>query len=330
MCLRLPNELQAAWQEQIHDAVTEADAVLSNQKITQCHYQLSLTLRQALGADAGANFHTWAVWGSHKAGATIRGEDLAAAGPGTVLLMALGGVMAVAVGLWVPGAVAAFALVGMVVGALTWRAVLASARRRVPELILEGNRIVLDDIGNETARYLACLGGSAEREAARVRRFLASLRPGPTAADGQDLLRAAFRWYHMARCTADVCKKRHAACLANCLAILHEHIRLQPYIAASIPRPLRRLVTRFLLGFRVGPLHLRVSKDLATPAAEPLRNVLRSLGLSEATEVFGAVEVAGEAAQDWTSLRQRMRYVLGLFHRLHASPEVFASPFGGW
>jgi hypothetical protein len=28
------------------------------------------------GTDAGANFHTWAVWGSRKAGVTIRQEDL--------------------------------------------------------------------------------------------------------------------------------------------------------------------------------------------------------------------------------------------------------------
>ena len=33
-------------------------------------------LQAVTGPDAGANFHTWAVWGSRKAGVTIRQEDL--------------------------------------------------------------------------------------------------------------------------------------------------------------------------------------------------------------------------------------------------------------
>ena len=52
---------------------------LCNLRVTVGHYDLSLALRDALGADTGANFHTWAVWGSKKAGTTIRREDFTGA-----------------------------------------------------------------------------------------------------------------------------------------------------------------------------------------------------------------------------------------------------------
>ncbi len=62
--------------EQIDEAVDDRDPVLSNLRITLVHQQLSLALRQLIGQSSGANFHTWAVWGSRTAGRTIRHEDL--------------------------------------------------------------------------------------------------------------------------------------------------------------------------------------------------------------------------------------------------------------
>lgn len=64
------------WRREIADAVKTFDPALSNRKITLVHYRLSQVLQAVTGADAGANFHTWAVWGSRKAGVTIRQEDL--------------------------------------------------------------------------------------------------------------------------------------------------------------------------------------------------------------------------------------------------------------
>jgi len=59
-------------QQQIQLALREPDPVLANLKITRCHYLLAQALERALGPGAGANFHSWAVWGSRKAGVTIR------------------------------------------------------------------------------------------------------------------------------------------------------------------------------------------------------------------------------------------------------------------
>jgi len=54
--------------ETIDDALATADPVLCNLKITLAHSELSIGLHERLGPESGANFHTWAVWGSKKAG----------------------------------------------------------------------------------------------------------------------------------------------------------------------------------------------------------------------------------------------------------------------
>src|SRR5580704_8517356 len=67
------------WMGAIDDACAEPDPARSNRLITKLHYQLSETLADRLGREGGPNFHSWAVWGSRKAGVTIRQEDLASA-----------------------------------------------------------------------------------------------------------------------------------------------------------------------------------------------------------------------------------------------------------
>src|ERR1700694_1895300 len=64
------------WQKEIADVVSVTDPVLCNLRITLTHYKLSRVLQKVTGKNSGANFHTWAVWGSKKAGETIRQEDI--------------------------------------------------------------------------------------------------------------------------------------------------------------------------------------------------------------------------------------------------------------
>ena len=70
---------EAYWAREIAEAIETSDPSLSNRRITLVHYRLSQVLHAVTGTDAGANFHTWAVWGSRKAGVTIRQEDLTSA-----------------------------------------------------------------------------------------------------------------------------------------------------------------------------------------------------------------------------------------------------------
>src|SRR5262245_53570959 len=158
-------ELQA----RIDAANGEPDAVLCNLRITLEHRELSALLQRVTGADAGANFHSWAVWGSKKAGVTVRQEDLdgalrdASRVAGIVGAVVGLGCAALAGSLFFPSASAVvFALgilLGGVLGALcgsaTGRAIARWSRREASRLVLEGNRLVLDDIGRQTARFCA-------------------------------------------------------------------------------------------------------------------------------------------------------------------------------
>jgi hypothetical protein len=265
------------WDAQIDAALDEPDPVLCNLRITLAHQELSLALRRVTGGAGAANFHTWAVWGSKKAGRTIRREDV------------------------------------------PWLRRVPGARRPLgvaSERILGGNVTVLDDIGHESARFV-CTFPDLEAFAA------------PLGAD-RELLRETYRHYHAAALEDDPDRRDEHTLLANLLAILHEHRRLEPYIDDSIPRPLRRFVTSRLLDFRVGPEALEVSRDVPAGAGYPdtlitvesarLEDFLREWDRTPHT-------VAGSAAADWTKIADRMNFICDLFRTRHRDPGLFAPPY---
>jgi hypothetical protein len=125
------------------------------------------------------------------------------------------------------------AVFGMFCGALVGRQIAIYSRREAARLILTGNRIVLEDIGKQTARFVALFHDKDEEDAGALKAFLAELRRGETADGGQELLHQAFTQYYLARYTKDLKQKHQATYFANCLAVYHEHIRLEPYIKKS-------------------------------------------------------------------------------------------------
>lgn len=183
--------------------------------------------------------------------------------------------------------------------------------------ILTGNRIVLEDIGRQTARFIALMHDLDAPDPARLATFLDGVRPGATTAGGQDLLRRAFMLYYTARFAKQAEQKQEAVYVANCQAVLHEHIRLQPYIKRSIPWLFRRRITRHLLTFQVGSMPLSVAEDVPVLGGEP------TLTMRPAMTFTGD---AGTRVTDWTDLRQRMTYVAALFRVMHNHSAVFAAP----
>ena len=331
----------AYWAREIPEVLALPDPCLCNLRITLAHYQLSLALRAVIGVGAGANFHTWAVWGSKKAGETIRRED---ARPVRRAADAAGG--GLGLGTAALGAAAALAglplLAGLSIGlgcavGLTPALTVRTALKRTARQILAGNRTVLDDIGSATGRFVAAFHARPRRpETDRLHAFLQTLRPGPTAEGGQDLLRRAFRYYDHARCETDTDSKHEWMLLANGCAILHEHIRLQPYIQSAMPRPLRRWITAHLLDFYLGKEALRVAKDVlpVTPGTV-FPDTLRALenpdllafleGPQGWDRTPGTVESSG--AKDWSDLRDRMNFIVDLFRSRHLEPGLFAPPY---
>jgi hypothetical protein len=330
----------ASWNHLIAEAIHEPNPTLSNQKVTRAHYLLSLALREVIGPEGGANFHSWAVWGSRKAGVTIREEGLdRALREVTVLTGCLGMMVGFLPGTllrgWLlPGGVPGLSALGALCGGWSGRRWLLLGRRRAAELMREGNRTVLEDIGSQTARFVTWFADAERGDADSFERFLAGFRPGKTEAGGQDLLRRAFTHYYRAAESKALKSKQQESYFANCLAILHEHIRLQRYIAGALPWIVRRCVTSRMMRYEVGPLRMAVSEDVPSLDGLEYPESLRSLTDPELLEfLFGADgldrggnTLADTRTRDWTRLEQRMKYIVNLFRALHLHPDVTFAP----
>lgn len=332
------------WEQEIDAAISVPDPALSNIRITRVHYLLSQALGQVLHADAGANFHAWAVWGSRKAGVTIRQEDLESAirngatVAGTVgtLVAAVGGALLQRrVGRIGPAGWAVGLAAGAAAGALAgWRLAIDS-RGRASRLILEGNRTVLSDIGRLSARFIARFADEPSEAPEHLDAFLEEVRPGRAGSGGQDLLRRAFTQYHRARYARDTKSRQEAAYFGNCLSVYHEHVRLQPYIQASLPHIIRKCVTKRMMTYDVGSLRFSVGEDVPALNGCFFPEHLEALSNAELTQFLTGPEdwnvpltsLQNTRATDWTRIRQRMAYVFALFRALHTEPSVFRAPY---
>ena len=267
------------WQREIAEILSTPNIVLRNLRITLAHYQLSRLLQAVTGANAGANFHSWAVWGSKKAGETIRWEDTRGLRRVTDLIGGSCGVGLAASSVIVPSLLPITA--GLTLGGLIGIGPTLMLRRslnRTRREVLAGNCIVLEDIGNVTARFVSAFHGRPQLEADHFERFLGTLQPGKTEAGGQALLARAFLHYYQASYEKDIDKKHEQMFLANCYAILHEHIRLEPYIRAAIPPMFRRLITTRMLRFYISGDALHAHSDVPPEQDEVFPETLRAIG----------------------------------------------------
>ena len=296
--------------EAIKDACAEPDFARSNLLITQLHYFLSEALANSLGREGGPNFHSWTVWGSRKAGVTIRQEDLDdAIHNATMTAGVVGCLIGAATGFLagrgrddMPDSLNAItgALIGVLSGGWTGKQIAIWSREKAARLVLKGNQIVLQDIGKQSARFLELLENGATKQGRQA--FFAGLRPGPTEHHGQDRLATAFHSYLAAFDSSNLKTKRAAMIAGNCEIVYHEHIRLEPYIRGAMPWIIRRCTTQRSMFYEIGDKVLTVSENLP--------------GISTTT-----------AAKNWANFEERMRYIFALFQQFHTAPEVFATPF---
>jgi hypothetical protein len=334
-------------QQMIEGSIQENLPAESNHKVTAAHFVLSEALQELTGKGAGPNFHSWAVWGSKKAGVTIRQEDLDSAlknatNVAGVVGFLVGMMVAVAI-IWLfinPSVsltvflILIGGIIGALSGALTGRAIARYSRAEAARLILEGNQTVLEDIGGKTAQFVNLFQTGDFNE------FFNDFRKGKTSEGGQNLLKEAFKAYRQATVSEIIEDKRQLTCFANCLAILHEHIRLQPYISRSLPFIIRRCVTQRMMTFDVGEISLSVSKEFSVlnnsyPAVEledQYKERLIELMKHECPSAKISHKILFDqrrsyAANNWTSIEQRMRYIWELFVRFHLEPQVRTKPF---
>jgi hypothetical protein len=325
------------WEERIRAAITTEDPALCNLRITLAHHELSMSLRDLLGENTGANFHTWAVWGSKKAGKTIRQEDIPALRQYALLLGGTLGALGAALLGRGSGRSSRLVAAGLGAGLGGWAsyAMVDKSLDTATRNILGGNMTVLEDIGDVTARFVCAFYGASGPDLRQLDDFLSTLRPGPTEAGGQDLLSEVFTHYYLAWHQRDLNAKHEHMLYANLKAILHEHIRLQPYIAGAMPLPLRGWITSRLLNYQVGMQTLRVDEDILPWHDPTAPTTLQHLENPDLVSFLSGPQgwdrtpdsYVGSQAADWAEIRDRMNYICDLFRSRHFDTGLFAQPY---
>jgi CRP-like cAMP-binding protein len=216
--------------------------VLRNLKITQMYHRLSLEMTTLIGHQ-DANWCTFACNASKTAGYSIRREEL----PFYQVFTRLGryGAMRRAWDTFVALAkpVGLESSVGRILQA-------------VSDSISAGNLKVYAELAPIFAQVVRTFHKDVEHDADKLESFLlATLRPGPTEAGGQDHLREAFTHYYEAMFEPSPKRKAEIILLANLKVGLHEQVRLQPNIVDALNAPLT-------VGLR-GTLRLRVADPLS-------------------------------------------------------------------
>lgn len=303
-----------ALRGKISAAVNCDDPAESNRLITDLHAQLGRMLRQSLGTELEANFHDWAVWGSLKAGETVRGVDPKKLTRRITLFATLGCVIAVTFAAVNTSThvVLATTLIGCTFVTSIWSLCTVLSRTSSRE-ILRGNQTVLADIGEQTTHFLEVLRADTLRNE-QFNRFTDNL-----IARGQPLLSLAFQDYYAAFLVTDAQTKQLHVLSANCYAVAHEHQRLQSYIERAMPRFLRRLTTRLCMSYRVGHRTLRVGQAQVLPvsvtrsSSEVIRRVAATIGVDD----ISCDSCVIPAAHDWSCFPSRMRHILILFQLLN-------------
>ncbi|MDP1561093.1 MAG: hypothetical protein Q8M16_06825 [Pirellulaceae bacterium] len=136
-------------------------------------------------------------------------------------------------------------------------------------------------------------------------------------------------------CSSDSKVRHECNYFANCLAVLHEHIKLQPYIAHSLPFLIRKCVTTRLMTYNVGESVLAVHQDVPPLGAVAFPTTLEKIENMKLREFLDGPlgwdisrgKLVNTAAKDWTKIRERMGYIVNLFRTRHLQPDLMAAPY---
>lgn len=311
----MSSELHVPTLAEVAAIVTTEPAVLRNLRITQAYHDIALALGQAL-CPCNLSWCGYASWASKTAGGFIRGDALPAGLRGLAEEPRLP-----------PG-------------------LQSRVRQVLAELhgcIAAGNLKVFAELGPCFVRLIGCLHAPVAARAAERAALLASLRPGPSEQDGQDLLREAFTSYLDAAALPGGKARAEHIFHANALVGYHEQIRLQDAIAGAlaavrvlIPETGDSVVGRWVLQRFVVPLMRSLSTrwfmriELPGRGAQLGRDVprlacgamfpaeLEVIELPALRALLARLDrtpdtTRGSAARDWADLGDRMHYIVDLF-----------------
>jgi CRP-like cAMP-binding protein len=260
--------------DECDDIMRTRDLVLRNLKITLSYHRLAIDLTSMLG-NLDVNWPGFGAHASKTAGYAIRKEELP-----------LHEIYAV---------VAAMPVVGKRASSVVDRLATSALARPIDEMMQsvsramsEGNLRIFNEMAPTMVRFLEIFRDDEAFDAEKLALFLATLKPGPSEEEGQDLLGASFAAWYEAAHEADPKRRSELILLGNARMGLHEQTRVQPDIEEGLSAPFRmRLgddIARALFGERSlvpgvmrGPLRRqseRIERRIIHILAKRLREII--------------------------------------------------------
>lgn len=339
--------------DNIQHIVQHDDLLLRNLQITQGYFRLSERMRRAIGS-SNVSWCSFATHASKTAGQALRHELI----PGSLksAMIRLSG----------HADTFAFynhVLADQERTAEQETAnALAEALKKVSLLVSEGNMLVFKELGWPFLDFANRFRKAWAYNGADLGDFLeAHFRPGALEDGGQDLLIEAFTAYYNARFETNRKRKAEYILQANLLIGLHEQTRLQPQIEAALAVPLdswiryreqpvqqglpqkrldeisRRIVTRaatrMWMSITLPTRVLRLGENVVPPTG--VHSFPHDLLFIEDPRCRALVSrfdyrqdtLSGSAADNWSSLADRMNFVVAFFRSHQQSKRLFEPPF---
>ena len=342
---------------EIQAIVNRENLVVRNLQITQGYYRLSEGLRKAISRK-NANWCTFATHASKTAGQALRHEMMPQLLKSAMIRLAGYDNTIIFFNdvLIDPNQAVTH----------EHRNLLAKVLKKVSLLVSEGNLKVFAELAWPFASLIEAFTNAWAYDEGKLQAFLQEhFRPGPIETGGQDYLIEAFSAYYQARFETNSKRKAEHLLHGNILVGLHEQIRLQPYIEQSLAVPadvifdrrqagkpdepynpvnrapragLARKIstyatTQMLMTISLPNRQLKLSENVIAPTGVVrYPEELLSIEDPRCRELVRAYEarmdtLSGSAAGNWSSLLDRMSFIVDLFRSYQQSKRLFEPPF---
>lgn len=338
--------------EAVQAVIDNPDPVIRNLQITQSYHELNLAVDRHL-ADANVSWCAFATWASKQAGQFIRNEEVP---PKLRRFLQLD----------VSDSQPWYASLTLY-NLLRSGPILRYLRLTVEDVgfhLGEGNHLVYTKLAPLFARFLVLIREQSQPHPEPFDAFLTILERDP---DTGEELQRAFTHLYAALFDTDAKRKAERIFMCNILIGLHEQTRLQEAIESAVTAPItrkldaleqrpwlpgislvkrvfasairdfedewQRLVTELFLSLALPDTRLDLSEDLPPlPNGDIYPPDLQTIVQPEANALIAELDYTphtsfGSGARDWTSLSDRMNYVVDFFRSRQQETALRDDPF---
>jgi hypothetical protein len=337
----------------IQSVIQRENLVVRNLQVTQGYYRISNAMKKYVSSK-NVNWTSFATHASKTAGQALRHELM----PGLLKssLLRMGGYentfMFLNEGL------------GSVEPQLSedQNSRLGEAFRHVSLLVSDGNITVFEELAMPFTAFIDSFKDDWYYNEVKLQEFLdENFEPGPLSEGGQDYLREAFTAYYNARYETRAKAKAEYVLIGNLLVGLHEQTRLQPQIEQSMAVPLElfsdnpndtgtengkksrfspmmsgvigKAFTQMMMLITLPSRDLKLGQTVIAPtgvASFPIDLLeIEEPRCLELVRMFETSQdtLTGSGAENWSSLRDRMSFVVDFFRSHQQYRRMWDPPF---